>query len=116
LEGTLFRANRCFCTPKFFLYVPFNFNLSAESLIDKAIQIRYLGGVYTNQRPTEFLCLLLKLLQIQPEKEILIEYLQADEFKEVFTTLLDIDSYPEMVFQVLESARGNVRSNDVQSC
>jgi len=27
------------------------------------------------------MCLLLKLLQIQPEKEILIEYLQADEFK-----------------------------------
>ena len=37
--------------------------------------------MYGNQKPTEFLCLLLKLLQIQPEKEILLEYLQADEFK-----------------------------------
>ena len=37
--------------------------------------------MYGNQRPTEFLCLLLKLLQIQPEKEIFIEYLQAEEFK-----------------------------------
>jgi len=46
--------------------------------------MRYIGGVYANQRPTEFLCLLLKLLQIQPEKEILIEYLRADEFKSVF--------------------------------
>jgi len=54
---------------------------SAESLIDKAIEIRCIGGVYGNQRPTEFLCLLLKLLQIQPEKEIVIEYLRADEFK-----------------------------------
>lgn len=27
------------------------------------------------------MCLLLKLLQIQPEKEILIEYLQAEDFK-----------------------------------
>ena len=54
---------------------------SAASLIDKAIEIKYIGGVYGNQRPTEFLCLLLKLLQIQPDKEILIEYLQADEFK-----------------------------------
>jgi pre-mRNA-splicing factor 38A len=54
---------------------------SAESLIDKAIEIRCIGGVYGNQRPTEFLCLLLKLLQIQPEKEIIIEYLRADEFK-----------------------------------
>ena len=53
----------------------------AETLIDKAIEVRFIGGVYGNQRPTEFLCLLLKLLQIQPEKEILVEYLQAEEFK-----------------------------------
>lgn len=56
----------------------------AASIIDKAIELRAIGGVYGgNQKPTEFLCLLLKLLQIQPEKEILIEYLQADEFKYV---------------------------------
>ncbi|KAI0048248.1 PRP38-domain-containing protein [Auriscalpium vulgare] len=57
------------------------FALTAETLIDKTIELRYIGGVYGNQKPTEFLCLLLKLLQIQPEKEILLEYLQADEFK-----------------------------------
>jgi len=57
------------------------FALTAESLIDKAIEVKYIGGVYGNQRPTEFLCLLLKLLQIQPEKEILVEYLRATEFK-----------------------------------
>jgi len=57
------------------------FALTAESLIDKAIELRFIGGVYGNQRPTEFLCLLLKLLQIQPEKEILVEYMRADEFK-----------------------------------
>lgn len=55
--------------------------LTAESLIDKAIELKSIGGVYGNQKPTEYLCLLLKLLQIQPEKEILLEYLQADEFK-----------------------------------
>ena len=54
---------------------------AAESLIDLAIKVRSIGGVYGNQKPTEFMCLLLKLLQIQPEKEILVEYLQADEFK-----------------------------------
>jgi hypothetical protein len=42
-----------------------------------------IGGVYANQRPTEFLCLTLKLLQLQPEKEILMEYLTAEEFKSV---------------------------------
>jgi len=57
------------------------FALTAESLIDKAIELKYIGGVYSNQKPTEFICLLLKNLQIQPEKEILIEYLQVDEFK-----------------------------------
>lgn len=57
------------------------FPRAAESLIDLAIKLRSIGGVYGNQRPTEFLCLLLKLLQIQPEKEILLEYLQVDEFK-----------------------------------
>ncbi len=55
----------------------------AESLIDKATELKAIGGVYGNNKPTEFMCLLLKLLQIQPEKEILLEYLQADEFKYV---------------------------------
>ncbi|KAI5119104.1 hypothetical protein M0805_004874 [Coniferiporia weirii] len=57
------------------------FALTAETLIDRAIEVKAIGGVYGNQKPTEFICLLLKLLQIQPEKEILIEYLQVDEFK-----------------------------------
>ncbi|KAJ2937053.1 hypothetical protein H1R20_g47, partial [Candolleomyces eurysporus] len=57
------------------------FALTAETIIDKALELKYIGGVYGNQRPTEFLCLLLKLLQIQPEKEILVEYLRAEEFK-----------------------------------
>ncbi|CAE6423945.1 unnamed protein product [Rhizoctonia solani] len=57
------------------------FALTAESLIDKAIELNTIGGVYGNQRPTNYISLLLKLLQIQPEKEILIEYLMADEFK-----------------------------------
>ena len=79
LEGALFCFDRCvhYCDVRFILFMAF----SAESLIDKAIELRCIGGVYGNQRPTEFLCLLLKLLQLQPEKEILVEYLQADEFK-----------------------------------
>lgn len=50
-------------------------------MIDKAIALPSIGGVYANQRPTEFLCLTLKLLQLQPQKEILVEYLRAEEFK-----------------------------------
>jgi len=53
----------------------------AVSLIDKAIKLNAVGGVYDNTKPTQFICLLLKLLQIQPEKEILVEYLLVEEFK-----------------------------------
>jgi pre-mRNA-splicing factor 38A len=33
------------------------------------------------QKPTEFLSLTLKMLTLQPEKAILLEYLKAEEFK-----------------------------------
>ncbi|PLW56490.1 hypothetical protein PCANC_04843 [Puccinia coronata f. sp. avenae] len=59
------------------------FGLTAESIIDKTVyDLNYLGSTFTaNLRPTTFICLLLKLLQLQPEKEIILEYLRAEEFK-----------------------------------
>ncbi|BEJ13765.1 hypothetical protein CspHIS471_0309390 [Cutaneotrichosporon sp. HIS471] len=57
------------------------FTLNAETLIDKAIALHAIGGVYERQTPTPFMCLLLRLLQLQPDKEILFEYLLAEEFK-----------------------------------
>jgi pre-mRNA-splicing factor 38A len=60
------------------------FALSAELLVDKAMELRYLGGVYGgNIKPTPFLCLLLKMLQIQPEKDIIVEFIKNEEFKYV---------------------------------
>lgn len=53
----------------------------AESLIDRAIELQAIGGVTDRQTPTAFMCLTLKLLQLQPDKEILLEYLLAEEFK-----------------------------------
>lgn len=54
----------------------------AETIIDKALELTSIGGVYGgNQKPTEFLSLALKLLVLQPEKAILLEYLKAEEFK-----------------------------------
>ncbi|EMD38691.1 hypothetical protein CERSUDRAFT_48534 [Gelatoporia subvermispora B] len=81
------------------------FALTAESLIDKTIELRAIGGVYGNQKPTEFLCLLLKLLQIQPEKEILLEYLQADEFKylrALAVMYIRMTFRPAEVYEILE--------------
>lgn len=58
------------------------FALTAESLVDKAVELDCVGGTYGgSQRPTAFLCLALKLLQLQPEREILDAYLEAKEFK-----------------------------------
>lgn len=60
------------------------FALTAELLVDKAMEIRYVGGVFGgNIRPTPFLCLTLKMLQIQPEKDIVVEFIKNEEFKYV---------------------------------
>ena len=34
-------------------------------------------------KPTPFLCLVLKMLQIQPEKDIVIEFIKNEDFKYV---------------------------------
>ncbi|KAI1714354.1 PRP38 family domain-containing protein [Ditylenchus destructor] len=58
------------------------FGLSAETVVDKGAELRYIGGVYGgNNKPTPFLCLTLKLLQLQPDKEIIIEFIRQQDFK-----------------------------------
>lgn len=57
------------------------FGLTAETLVERAVELQAIGGQFANQRPTEFLCLTLKLLQIQPSKDIIIEFLRNEDFK-----------------------------------
>ncbi|TGZ60177.1 hypothetical protein CRM22_008678 [Opisthorchis felineus] len=58
------------------------FALTAELLVDKAVELRYVGGVYSgNVKPTPFLCLALKMLQIQPDKDIVIEFIKQEPYK-----------------------------------
>ena len=46
--------------------------------------VRFVGGVFGgNIKPTDFLCLILKMLQIQPEKDIVIEFIKNEDFKYV---------------------------------
>lgn len=60
------------------------FGLTAESLVDKAVQIRDLGGTFGGaKKPTNFMCLILKLLQLQPDKEIITEFIKNDDYKYV---------------------------------
>ncbi|GAB9471801.1 Pre-mrna-splicing factor 38a [Globisporangium polare] len=60
------------------------FGLTSETLVDKAIELAYFGGTFGgNQQPTPFLCLLLKMLQLQPEIEVVREFIQNEEYKYV---------------------------------
>ena len=57
------------------------FGLTAATLVDRAADLQYVGGTYGMLRPSPFLCLLLKMLQLAPEREIILEYLGATELK-----------------------------------
>ena len=57
------------------------FGLNAATLLDRATELTYIGGHYSNQKPTPFICLVFKLLQLQPEKEIVLAYLEDPDFK-----------------------------------
>lgn len=52
------------------------FGLSAADVFEKAIALRFIGGTYGgNIKPSPFLCLTLKMLQIQPDKDIIIHFI-----------------------------------------
>ena len=60
------------------------FALTAESLVDKSIELAYVGGTYShNNKPTPFICLVLKMLQLQPEKDIILEFIKNEDYKYV---------------------------------
>lgn len=52
------------------------FGLNAATLCDRAVELTSIGGTYgVSEKPTSFLCLAFKLLQLQPERDIILEYL-----------------------------------------
>jgi len=58
------------------------FGLSAEMIVDRGMELRYIGGIYGgNIKTSPFLCLTLKLLQLQPDKDIIVEFIRQDDFK-----------------------------------
>ncbi|KRX10509.1 hypothetical protein PPERSA_01521 [Pseudocohnilembus persalinus] len=58
--------------------------LTAESLVDEAIQLEYVSGSYGGFRqPSKFICLVAKMLQLSPEKEIVLEYMRNEDYKYV---------------------------------
>jgi len=52
------------------------FGLNAATLCDRAAELTFIGGTYGGVgKPTPFLCLAFKLLQLVPAKEIILEFL-----------------------------------------
>ena len=89
------------------------FGLTAESLLDMAVKLEYVGGTYShNAKPTPFICLVLKLLQIQPEKEIIVEYIKNEDYKYVRALgafYMRLVGRPADVYQYLEPLYNDYR-------
>lgn len=61
------------------------FGLNAATLCDRATELKFIGGTTgITGKPTPFLCLAFKLLQLVPDKNIILEYLnfRGDEDNE----------------------------------
>lgn len=89
------------------------FGLTAERIVDKAVDLRYCGGMYGEpQKPTEFIALVLKMLQIQPEKDIILEFIKDDDFK-VLRLLgafyMRLTGRPQEVYRYLEPLLNDYR-------
>lgn len=56
------------------------FGLNAATLCDRAAELKFIGGTTGIMgKPTPFLCLAFKLLQLVPDKDIILEYLNFRE-------------------------------------
>lgn len=59
------------------------FGLNAATLCDRAAELTFVGGTYGGLgKPTPFLCLAFKLLQLVPERDIILAYLNWPEDEE----------------------------------
>ncbi|OJJ57011.1 hypothetical protein ASPSYDRAFT_155033 [Aspergillus sydowii CBS 593.65] len=56
------------------------FGLNAATLCDRAIELSFIGGTYgVSEKASPFLCLAFKLLQINPDRDIIMEYLNFSD-------------------------------------
>ena len=89
------------------------FGLTAETLVDRAIELEHIGGTYGGiRKPTKFMCLLLKMLQIQPDQEIIVEFIKNEEYKYVRALgafYMRLVGKPVDIFQYLEPLYNDYR-------
>lgn len=82
------------------------FACNAETMLDQAVDLIAVGGTFGGSRmPTKFLCCLCKLLQLQPEKDIIEEFISQDDFKYIRVlgaTYLRLVGNPIDIYHYLE--------------
>ena len=83
------------------------FGLSVEDVLEKSAKsLTCIGGTYgSNSKPTKFLCLVLKLLQLQPSIELIEEFILQDHFKYVKALgcfYLRMTGKPVEIYELLE--------------
>ena len=88
------------------------FALNEATLLDRAVDMTFIGGFSQGHKPTPFLCLTLKLLQLMPEKDIILEYLHQPDFKYLtalaaFFIRLTYDN--KTVYEILEPLLADYR-------
>ena len=88
------------------------FAVNEATLCDRAAAMSFIGGTYGQQKPSPFLCLTMKLLQLMPERDIVLEYLHQTEFKYLtalaaFYIRLTFDS--KEIYQTLEPMLADYR-------
>lgn len=84
------------------------FGLNAATLLDRAVELTYIGGTYgVGMKPTPFLCLAFKLLTLVPDHDVILEYLNnsGEEWKYIralgaFYVRLTFE--PDEIYKTLE--------------
>lgn len=91
------------------------FGLTAADVVEKAaVHLQAIGGSYGgNSKPTRFLSLILKMLQIQPEEGIVDELINNEEFKYVRALgmfYLRLTGRPAEIYEKLEPLYNDYRT------
>jgi len=91
----------------------FCFALTNETLIDQAAELDYVAGTYGGRRrPAKFLCLLLKMLQIQPDDDVVMEYIKQPDLKylrALGVVYLRLTGRAKVVYETLEPLYADYR-------
>ncbi|KAI9850104.1 MAG: hypothetical protein M1838_006078 [Thelocarpon superellum] len=89
------------------------FGLNEATLCDRAVELTFVGGTFgPQQRPSPFLCLAFKMLQLNLERDVVLEYLGNEDFKYLralaaFYVRLTFD--PAEVYKTLEPLLADYR-------